>query len=319
MIGGSLVRPRSRRLFPAAAVLGLLAALSSSPASSKTIEVGANQAVSLPSKAAAMAMDGDTVEIAAGEYKDCAVWRANRLTIVGIGSGAVIRDVACKDKGIFVIDGNDVVVRNITFSGAKVADGNGAGIRAEGSNLTVENSRFLDNQEGILTNPAANSVIVVKDSEFIGNGTCDQGCAHGIYVTSAALLRVENSKFRQTKDGHHIKSRALKTELFGNEIMDGPSGTASYLVDIPNGGAVVMKNNRLEKGPLAGNNTAAIMIGEEHNLQPTPVLLFETNSFTNDLPTSTIFVKNMTNTPAMIDKNHFTGKVTPLSGDGKVN
>jgi hypothetical protein len=54
-------------------------------------------------------------------------------------------------------------------------------------------------------------------------------------------------------------------------------------------------------------------------LLPTASLIFESNSFVNDLPTPTIFVKNLTHTPAVITKNQFKGPVTPLSGDGKVD
>jgi len=49
-----------------------------------------------------------------------------------------------------VIRGNDVIVENIEFSGARVPDRNGAGIRPEGRNFTVRNCRFYDCENGIL-------------------------------------------------------------------------------------------------------------------------------------------------------------------------
>src|SRR5690349_12422934 len=52
----------------------------------RVLQVGMGKAFSVPSKAAAAAKDGDVVEIDAGTYRgDVAVWRANNLTIRGVG------------------------------------------------------------------------------------------------------------------------------------------------------------------------------------------------------------------------------------------
>ena len=59
-------------------------------------------------------------------------------------------------KAIWVLGGNNTTVQNIEFSGAAIpGDGsngsaNAAGIRAEGSGLTITNCYFHDNQNGIL-------------------------------------------------------------------------------------------------------------------------------------------------------------------------
>jgi hypothetical protein len=79
------------------------------------------------------------------------------------------------------------------------------------------------------------------------------------------LLRVENSHFSNsnTRQGHSIKSRALSTEVIGCTITDGPDGTSSYLIEAPNGGALIVRGNSLEKGPKSENHKAAIAIGAE--------------------------------------------------------
>ena len=79
--------------------------------------------------------------------------RASKLTLRGIGQGRVKLPANGKHAGgkaIWVIAGNDVTVENIEFSGARVPDRNGAGIRPEGQNLTVRNCRFYDCEDGIL-------------------------------------------------------------------------------------------------------------------------------------------------------------------------
>ena len=301
--------------------LALFAALASPmPASAAVLMVGQGQSYRAPSQVARVVRPGDTVKIAPGTYYDCTVWKTSNITIEGAGPGVVLTDKTCQGKAIFVIHANDVTVNNITFQRARVRDGNGAGIRAEGTNLTLNNDKFLNNEDGILAAKNPKSSIIIRNSEFVHNGTCRRrrGCAHGIYVSHIALLRIEHSRFFDTQVGHHIKSRAARIELIDNHIEDGPNGTASYEVDIPNGGAVVMAGNVLEKGPRNQNHTAAVMIGEEGVSQPTPELLFKNNVFTNDGP-PTAFVDNITATPAQLISNTFKGHaIKPLIGDGTV-
>src|SRR5450432_1552718 len=104
--------------------IGLSAA---APAYAKTLLVGADQELKMPSAAAAIARADDKIVIEPGEYFDCAIWHAKGLTIEGKGDGVVITDKACAGKALFVIEGDDITVRNITFTRARVPDGNGAG------------------------------------------------------------------------------------------------------------------------------------------------------------------------------------------------
>jgi len=295
--------------------IGLSAA---APAYAKTLLVGADQEFKMPSAAAAAARAGDKIVIEPGEYFDCAMLHANGLTIEGKGDGVVITDKACAGKGLFVVDGDDITIRNITFTRARVPDGNGAGIRAEGVNLRIEHSRFLNNENGILANPSPKSTIFIVDSEFSRNGKCEPTCAHGIYINEVALLHVERSKFTETRTGHDIKSRALRTELIGNEITDGENGTSSYLVEIPNGGSLVMTNNILQKGHNSSNHGTAVSIGAEGVTHRTAELTISGNKFANEQDRETVFIRNMTATEAVLTGNTFKGKVVPLAGDGSV-
>ncbi len=184
----------------------------SSPTRAATLEVGEGKTYAAPSAAAAAAHNGDHVVIAAGSYFDCAVWRANDLTIEGAGPEAtVITDKTCNGKALFITQGNNITIRNLMLTRARVPDMNGAGIRAEGGDLTVEHVQFVNNQNGILAGNMAARKIFVRDSVFVRNGLCDRSCAHGVYVGQVALLRVERSRFFETRQGHSIKSRAQRT------------------------------------------------------------------------------------------------------------
>jgi hypothetical protein len=300
-------------------LLALAIILLPSVSEARQLDVGPGRQFEVPSAAASASRPGDTIVIQPGEYFDCAVWTVNRLTIAGAAPGVTITDKTCEGKALFVMRGNDITVRNITLTRARVPDSNGAGIRAEGRNLTVENSRFLNNENGILAADDPASTITVSNSEFRENGKCAQACAHGIYVGRIGLLRISGSTFDKTKVGHSIKSRALRTELRNNVIVDGADGTSSYVVDIPNGGSLVMEGNTLEKGPKSSNPSAAVVIGAEGVTHPTRELRIAANNFTNDQPQETVFVRNLTATPAILTGNSFVGKVKPLSGEGSAN
>lgn len=302
------------------AVLLALALATPVCAGAKTLEVGPEKTYKTPSSAIAAAEDGDKVVIDAGEYFDCAVVSANNVTIEGAGqdAGAVLTDKTCGGKALLVTTGDNITIRNLTLTRARVPDGNGAGIRGEGNGLVVERVKFINNQNGILANSGPDGTVIVRDSEFVRNGACQAGCAHGIYIGPMKMLQVQNSRFSDTRQGHHIKSRAARTEVIGCTIIDGPTGTASYLVDVPNGGAVVVRNNTMEKGPKADNRSTAIMIGAEGITQPTREITITNNTFRNAGNYRTFFVINHTATDAILKGNKLSGQVEPLRGDGEV-
>jgi hypothetical protein len=314
------------RIFAALALLAALV-LAVSPATARSataprpstgqriIKVGPDEKYASPSQAAEAARPGDRIEIAAGTYHDCAIWRAGNLTIVGIGE-VILAGTTCQEQAIFVTLGNDITVRGITFVGARVPNHNGAGIRADGANLTVEKSKFIDNEGGILSSPRDDSTIIIRDSLFKGNGTCESACAHGIYIGRIRALLVERSEFVEQHIGHQVKSRALRTELIDNVIRDGPSGNSSYLVNVPNGGTLVMRRNILEKGPQSDNPGAAIVMGDEGATNVTHEILIEDNTFTNRMGRPTLFVRNLTATVAVLQGNRLAGDVHPLVGPG---
>ncbi len=287
-------------------------------ADAATLQVGPDQLYKLPSAAMAAAKAGDAVAIAPGRYVDCAVVSRDNITIAGTGPGVVLADRSCQRKAILVANGNNLTVQDLTLRGARVPDHNGAGIRAQGGYLTVRNVRFEDNENGVVSAANPSATIWIVGSTFIGNGKCDGECAHGIYAGRIGLLHVERSRFFDTHVGHHIKSRAQRTEVIGCDIEDGPNGTSSYLIDIPNGGSVLINSNRMEKGPRTGNGNNTIMIGEEGVSQPINGLVIRDNLFTNDQARKTVFVHNQTTEPAQLVGNRFKGSVQALQGSGSV-
>ena len=284
--------------------------------------MGAGERFRLPSHAAAVARDGDTIHIGPGQYRDCAVWRASGLTITGAGPAVVvISGPVCDGKALFVIAGTVVSISGITLRGAAAPDGNGAGIRAEGGDLTLRHMRFEDSESGILTRaemPQAR--LVIEDSAFIRNGAM-RGAAcsgHALYVGHLAAVVLRHARFEAQRACHHVKSRAARTEITDSTIADGPLGGSSYLVDLPNGGDLLLARTELMKGPRTGNRRAAVVIGAEGVLRATSVLLVEQNRFENRTAGTTTFVENRTAVPARLIGNALDGPVIALRGPGTV-
>lgn len=314
----------------AAPLLSLLAILVlAAPAAARVLEVGPTRAMIMPSQAAAAAADGDVVIIDPGVYQDCAVFTASGLTVQArpltpsakptIMSRPVITGPPCADRGLFLFFGNNVTVRGLTFAGARDSSHNGAGILMEGTNLTVEDSQFLNNEDGILTGGGAESVVHVSGSLFRGNGSCEGACAHALYVgRRIGRLEVVNSVFIDTHVGHSIKSRALKTVITGNRIEDGVNGTSSYLIELPEGGDAVIEDNVFQKGAQSQNKDAAISIGVPGKLARAGMLVVKGNSFVSDLPEPVVFVRNDSTAEVTLTHNRLAGRVTPLAGPGTV-
>jgi Right handed beta helix region len=281
------------------------------------LQVGTGKSYAQPSAAAAVAQSGDVVKIAAGDYRgDVATWSANNLTICGVGGRARLYadGRSAQGKGTWVIAGSNVVVDSVEFHDSKVPDQNGAGIRAEGNNLTVKNCGFFDNENGILGGDVG--TVNIERSEFARNGYGD-GFSHNIYIGPVDRLNVVASYFHEARIGHNLKSRAKETRIENSYFMDGPTGTASYLVDFPNGGVVYMRGNLLHKGPNA-DNSIAVAYGQEGANKPVNTLEMVHNTVVMTRSGGT-FISAPGNTQSVkLTANLFAGTGSPALINGGV-
>lgn len=301
-------------------ILLLALLLAAAPSTAATLRVGPGERFAKPSEAARLAQPGDRVVIAPGLYRDCTIWRTPDLTIEAAPGGeVVITGPICAWKGLFVIAAPRVTVSGLTFRGAAFSGGNAAGIRAEGGDLRILRARFEGNQNGILTHYSLpEATLTIEDSVFVGNGALIVECAHGIYAGHWALVAIRRTRFEGTRICHHVKSRAARTEIEDSVILDTPGNQASYLVDIPNGGDLLLRNSVLRKGPDVGNPVAAVMIGAEGVRHPTTSLRVIGNRFENLMPRGTNFVENRTETPVLVEGNTIQGTAVVLVGPGEV-
>lgn len=216
-----------------------------------------------PSAVADIVEDGDTVLIEAGEYYgDVCVWSANNLTLKSAdaeGAKAILiaNGKYAQGKGIWVLAGNNTTVEGIAFAGAAVPDKNGAGIRLDGSGLTVRYCDFYLNENGVLAGRKdPNSDILIEHCNFDRNGYGD-GYSHNVYINQANSLTFFNNRSHNANIGHNLKSRAQKNYILYNRFEDndldiGENG-ASMHIDLPNGGLSYIIGNDIVQGEYAEN------------------------------------------------------------------
>ena len=274
-----------------AAFVGLAAAITPSVGNADTLMVGPQQPYTTIAAAIAASQDGDTIDVQAGTYTNDFSEISTMITLTAVGGRVTMNATVDlpNEKGILVTD-TDVSITGFTFTGAHIPNNegqNGAGIRYQGGNLTLTGCYFHNNQEGLLSDPDPSGTITVKNSEFAHNGDKSGGglgYTHNIYIGAVAVLDIEGSYFHDANYGHEIKSRALTTIVNNTRVVDGPTGTASYSIDLPNGGIATISNDQIEQGPNS-QNPAIISYGEEGNVPQNSSLLISNTLIENDLTT----------------------------------
>jgi hypothetical protein len=286
-----------RHHIPAAMISAMLGCLifTGRPRAAETLTVGRERAFETIAAAVAASHDGDTVEVEAGNYNNDFAEIGKKITLTAVGGFAHLRasgDIPNR-KAILITD-TDVTINGFYFSGAQVSandGGNGAGIRYQAGNLVVNGCYFADNQDGILGVGDGTGTVTVKKSEFYRNGAPtgpSAGLTHNLYLGGLARLEVSDSYFHGAQVGHEFKSRARQTIIRNSRFVDGPTGTASYSIDLPNGGDVTITDSQIEQGPLS-QNPAMIGFGEESNIHPGSKLTIQGSVIVNDLKNPSAF------------------------------
>lgn len=205
-------------------------------------------------KAVADAPAGAVIKLASGRYNIADLKIRQSMTLMGDGApeDTVLHSTAPTQKGILnPVGGVAFRVANLTLSNATSPDKNGAGIRHDGDDLTIVNCIFANNENGVLATGAPTGAITITGAGFNDSGHGD-GYSHGIYVVNAASLTITDSRFSDTKIGHHVKSLAAKTHISNTDFRDGV-GRASYTLDASKGGDVTFTNNRVTQSAIADN------------------------------------------------------------------
>ena len=260
--------------------------------SAATLRVGPTRAIRSLAEAARRARDGDVIEVDPGEYRaPSAVWTQNDLLIRGPRAqpGDAPRAVMVADgasaegKAIWVVRGGRVRIEDIEFRGARVAAGNGAGIRYERGQLTVERCAFFDNEMGILTAGSEQMTLTIRDSAF-GAAPRHAGLLHHLlYVGAIGRFELVGSRLGNGYRGHLVKSRARENHVRYNLLVDGDEGSASYELEFPDGGLAYVVGNVIGQSRNS-DNAAIVAYGAEHPRWPRNGLYLAHNTLLNPKP-----------------------------------
>lgn len=263
------------------------------------------------------------IDIDAGVYLNESATITRNITMRGVGGYAHLKwgtgdsltntTNIPNGKALLIINAN-VTLENMEFSGAKVVDGNGAGIRYEGGNLSIRRSYSHGNENGIMGQAGATNTLLIEHSIFDQNGFCGSGgCAHNVYIGSMGRLIFRHNKSVDSRDGSHtLKSRALVNEVYGN-FLSTKNSDGSYEADFPNGGTVYFVGNVVEQGANTSNSTI-LGYGLEGSTNPNPKLFAINNTFNNLRSSGATFVQ-VSGTPALSIKNNiFAGGGTAVLG-----
>jgi len=247
-----------------------------------------------------------TIMVAPGTYRECAVQEQGDITLRAAKPGTAILDgVACEGKAALVLRGQGATIDGIVFQNIRVPDGNGAGIRLEQGNLSIVNSLFRNSEQGVLTGNDPRASIIVDRSTFRRLGTCEQDCAHSLYIGQYGSLTVTRSRFDQGTGGHYIKSRSPRVNITANSFDDSAGRQTNYMIDLSNGATGTIRDNEMVQGRDKDNYSAFITVAPEGRTNSSAGLVIENNSasFVPGLERNSTFLANFTNDAVRIGAN----------------
>lgn len=285
-----------------------------------TLTVGAGEEYSTIQAAVAASQNGDVVEVNAGTYVNNFATIATSITLEAVGG--IVHMVETRPppnlKGMLTVGTStsspDVTINGFEISGVAIPSkdgGNGAAIRYQSGNLTLNDDWFHNNQDGMLATPFVQGTgnITINQSEFDFNGT-GTGQTHNLYVNMINSLTITDSYFHDADAGMEIQSRAENNTIEDNRIFDNDS-TASYSISLPNGGDDIVSGNIIEKGLHSQNHTTMIAfmqapgsglptMSNDQGHWANSSLTVSGNTFVNDMASSVPAVWNDSAAPVSV-------------------
>jgi hypothetical protein len=211
-----------------------------------------------------------------------------------MGQGLIYIDGEYKDKKL-ATPSADITIENIDIVDSPDGGTPGkAAVYVNGvNNLTLRNVRIagfkLHQANGIFATPNNSGTLLLDNVELDGNGGSG-GPEHNAYINMSSVdpnftFQVRNSWSHGSYYGHALKSRAQRTIVEGSYLAGTRAAagqqTDTYLLDVPDGGTLIARNNVFVKN-FSGNNSngASITFGVESTNQPrTWELVIEHNTF----------------------------------------
>lgn len=175
-------------------------------------------------------------------------------------------------QGMIYFDKSEnITFENFDIDGTSSGSVGKAAIYINGAkNLTLRNLRIhgfkAQNANGIFGTDNNSGTLRMENIELFDNGG-GGGPEHNIYLGASKLdpnftVHMTGSYSHSAYYGHLFKSRAQKNILEGNYFrgtLGGAQQAENYLVDVPNGGVLTMRNNVLVKN-ASGDGSNGLMV-----------------------------------------------------------
>ncbi|MDN3656499.1 nitrous oxide reductase family maturation protein NosD [Ferruginibacter paludis] len=313
------------------------------PASSKTIKAGANEKYTTIASAINAAVTGDTVLVAAGNYKEHNLVIRTTIVLKGINYPVLNGEkkyelISIKADGV-VVDGFKIIHSGVSsledISGIKVYDSR---------NIAIRNNILEDTFFGIYIQNGFNCSI--ENNQLTANNKEEQQSANGIHCWKCDSMRIINNKVTGHRDGIYfefVKNSIIWRNVSTNNMRYGLhfmfSNDDTYVSNVfaNNGSGVsVMFSNRIKMfsnyfeenwgdashgillkeisdGYMQGNhfnrNTSAIFMEGANRIYMT-YNSFENNGWALKIQASCVDV--------VLEKNNFTGNTFDVGTNGSL-
>ena len=166
------------------------------------IVVGKDKAISTLRQGIREAMEGDTILLNQGIYKEGNIIIDKAIHLIGINSPVL--DGENKNE-ILTLTGKNIVIKGIHFANAGYSSMNDyAALKIiDATNILIENNSIINASFGIHLANTINSVI--RNNTIKGNDKSEHLSGNGIHLWKCAGMQVENNSIQGHRDGIYFE------------------------------------------------------------------------------------------------------------------
>ena len=166
------------------------------------IVVGKDKAISTLRQGIREAMEGDTILLNQGIYKEGNIIINKAIYLIGINSPVL--DGENKNE-ILTLTGKNIVIKGIHFANAGYSSMNDyAALKIiDATNILIENNSIINASFGIHLANTINSVI--RNNTIKGNDKSEHLSGNGIHLWKCANMQVENNSIQGHRDGIYFE------------------------------------------------------------------------------------------------------------------
>ena len=166
------------------------------------IVVGKDKAISTLRQGIREAMEGDTILLNQGIYKEGNIIIDKAIHLIGINSPVL--DGENKNE-ILTLTGKNIVIKGIHFANAGYSSMNDyAALKIiDATNILIENNSIINASFGIHLANTINSVI--RNNTIKGNDKSEHLSGNGIHLWKCADMEVENNSIQGHRDGIYFE------------------------------------------------------------------------------------------------------------------